>query len=87
MPKTTGHLLKAGTVQWQGSLPLDLNPKVAPNPAAASQATAPAKIRIAENHPQFALVEVTCSCGKTMLVRCEYSESEGSPTPAEIAPS
>lgn len=76
MPKLTRRVLKAGQVQWQGSFRLDLHPKAAPAAGAACGA-AQTRIRIAENHPQYALVEVTCSCGKTTLVRCEYTQSDG----------
>jgi hypothetical protein len=87
MLRTTGRVLKAREVQWQGALQLDLDPKAAPSPGAVPHTSVPARIRITENHPQFALVEVTCSCGKTMLVRCEYPGLEGSPTPAETGAS
>lgn len=87
MPKMTRRVLKAGQVQWQGPFRLALDPTAAPSPGASPHASAPAKIRITENHAQFALVEVTCSCGKTTFVRCDYSGPEGSPTPAETEPS
>lgn len=85
MLKTTGRVLKAGQVQWQGSLRLDVHPKAGSGAEVPSDAAAPAKIRIVENQSQFALFEVTCACGKTMFVRCEYSELEESPTSAEVA--
>ncbi len=81
MPKLTRRVLKASQVQWQGSFRLDLDPKAAPTAGAACGA-APTRIRIAENHPQYALVEVTCSCGKTTLVRCEYAQPDGAPASA-----
>jgi len=46
--------------------------------ASGSPATsAPARIRIAENHPEYALVEMTCSCGKITYVRCDYAPAQG----------
>jgi hypothetical protein len=85
MPKLIRRVLKASEVQSQGSFRLELEPKAAPQAGGSPHAPVPARIRIAENHPQFALVEVTCSCGKTTFVRCEYAESEGAP--AGAAPS
>ncbi len=82
MPKMTRRVLKASEVQWAGSFRLELNPQAAPDPGASSRGAAPARIRIAENHPQFALVEVTCSCGKTTVVRCEYASQDGASAPA-----
>lgn len=87
MPKMIRRVLKARQVQCQGSFSLDLDPKATPKAGGSPHASAPARIRIAENHPQFALVEVTCSCGKTTFVRCEYAESDGVPVPVDAAPS
>lgn len=87
MPKLTRRVLKASEVRWQGSFRLDLDPKAAPGPGASPQVAVPARIRIAENHAQYALVEVTCSCGKTTFVRCEYAKPDGPPTPAPTASS
>jgi len=81
MPKLTRRVLKASQVQWHGSFRLDLHPKAAPK-TGASCGAAPTRIRIAENHPHYALVEVTCSCGKTTLVRCEYARPDGAPASA-----
>lgn len=76
MPKTMRHVLKASEVQLAGPLQLSLDPGATPQ-ADGSPAAAPARIRIAENHPEYALVEVTCSCGKTSYVRCDYAPAQG----------
>ena len=72
-----GHILKADRVQLADALQLSLDPAASPvtaDPMRACQPSSePAHIRIAENHPEYALVEVTCSCGKTTLVRCDYA--------------
>ena len=81
MPKLTRRVLKASQVHWQGSFRLDLHPKAAPTAGAPSGA-APTRIRSAENHLEYALVEVACSCGKTTLVRCEYARPDGAPASA-----
>ena len=70
MPKTMRNVLKANEVQSAEPLQLSLDPAAAPRPGAV--AAAPTRIRIAENHPEYALLEVTCSCGKTTFVRCDY---------------
>ncbi len=86
MQKLTRRVLKASQVQWQGSFRLDLDPKTVPSPGASPHAAVPARIRIAENHPQFALVEVTCSCGKTTFVRCEYASPEEPASASTVSP-
>ncbi|MDI9433642.1 MAG: hypothetical protein QM570_18160 [Planctomycetota bacterium] len=85
MPRMTGRVLKAGQVQWQGAFQLELHPKAGAGSETPSEAAVPAKIRIVENQSQFALFEVTCACGKTLFVRCEYSEPQESPMSAQAA--
>ncbi len=68
-----GHLLKANKVQFADPLRLSLDPAASPETAGPALTSEPAHIRIAETHPEYALVEVTCSCGKTTLVRCDYA--------------
>ena len=70
------HVLKASEVQSAEPLQLSLDPATPP-PTGGSPATSrPARIRITENHAEYALVEVTCSCGKTTYVRCEYAPTQ-----------
>lgn len=73
MQKPMRHVLKANEVQSAGPMQLSLDPSRVPQARPAPGASAPARIRIAENHPEYALVEVTCSCGKITLVRCDYA--------------
>jgi hypothetical protein len=73
MPTTMRHVLKANEVKLAGPLQLSLDPATTPQTAGSPGPSAPARIRIAENHPEYALLEVTCSCGKTTLVRCDYA--------------
>ena len=67
------HVLKANKVQLAEPVQLCLDVGATPKTAAAPRAATPARIRIAENHPEYALVEVTCSCGQTTTVRCDYA--------------
>lgn len=71
------HLLKTSEVQFAEPLQLSLDLAAPPPTGAAPADSQPARIRIAENHPEYALVEVTCSCGKTTYVRCDYAPAQG----------
>jgi len=71
MGKTTGHILKAGDVKLEGQLHLDLW-NVQAGPLKEKGAAA----RIIENHQEFAVLEVTCSCGRKIYLKCEYGGSE-----------
>jgi hypothetical protein len=33
-------------------------------------------VRIAESNSEFAVLEITCSCGSKINVRCEYANSK-----------
>jgi len=79
MSKTTPNVLRANQVQFQGPLQLGLDatarpePEAEPAPIQAQPEQAEAQARITENHPEYALVELTCTCGKTTYVRCDYT--------------
>lgn len=40
--------------------------------AAPASPTAAAEVRIVEQHPDYALVEVRCACGRCTYVQCRY---------------
>ena len=84
MLKTTRRVLKANEVAFRDPFHLDLDPAVlSAGPESPSAAAGPS-VRIAQNHPQYAVIEVKCPCGKTTYVRCEYSEAK--PSPVQAAP-
>ena len=78
MKDTTGRILKKNQVRLEGKLRLELDGPGAANTAAAGSATA----RIVKTDPQFALVEITCGCGRKTYLRCEYA---GHRSPAAVA--
>jgi hypothetical protein len=78
MPKTMRHVLKAHEVTLREPLHLDLDP-AAPHDAKSRCDGAPASVRVAQNHPEYAVIEVTCPCGRTAHIRCDYSTA---PVPA-----
>ncbi len=77
MSKTMRNVLRASEVQFQGPLQLGLDalsrPKPESKPTPAQHDSTQPQVRIAENHPEYALVELTCTCGKTTYVRCDYA--------------
>jgi hypothetical protein len=72
------QVLKANQVQYDAPLQLSLDPSA--TPAAATRRppapSTPARARVVESHPEYALVEVTCSCGKTTYIRCDYAPTK-----------
>lgn len=75
MIKTAGRVLKSNDVKLEGQIHLDAaNPGSAlPRPQVTAAATP--QVRVTENHPDHAVIEVTCSCGTKLSVRCDYADA------------
>jgi len=76
MEKATGHILKSNNVKLEGQFRLDVgqgDPSLANEKNATSS---PAQVRIVENHPEFAVLEVACGCGAKTHIRCEYTDAQ-----------
>lgn len=75
MPRTSGRILKAEDVELEGQYLLDIAQLkcAAGEPKKHIAASVTPQVRIVETHPEYAVMEVTCSCGTKMSVRCEYA--------------
>jgi hypothetical protein len=74
MGKTTGHILKADEVKLEGQLHLDLWNVPAGPPKEKGAASSAPQARVIENHQEFVILEVTCSCGNKIHLNCEYAD-------------
>lgn len=72
MVKALGRILKDSEVKVEGKVCLDAA-RPAPSPPPHESPAAEPTVRMVENHAEFAVIEVTCSCGSRTMVRCEYS--------------
>ncbi|MHC4482368.1 MAG: hypothetical protein ACYSW4_02345 [Planctomycetota bacterium] len=78
MEKAVERILKAKDVKLEGCLRLDVV-QAPPSPAKKNGTVLqPTAVRIVENQPEFAVTEITCSCGTKMYLRCEYARAEPS---------
>ena len=77
MQKAAGHILKGEEVKLEGQFHLDLaqTGTTAARPNQNRIVHAAPNVRIVQNHPEFAIIEVTCSCGTKMNVKCEYADT------------
>ena len=78
MSKTAGRILKASDVKLEGKHTLDI---VQTDPSQTRQpgtALVEPQVHIVESQPDFTVIEVTCSCGAGIRLRCEY---DGNKTP------
>ena len=86
MPKTVGHIIKGSDVKLEGQFHLDVAQVRSSigGPQKTTAALATPKARIMESQPGFAVIEITCSCGKRTDLRCEYAGAEQAPNETEI---
>jgi hypothetical protein len=83
MIRTTGRILKSEDAELQGQCRLDV-PQLESARAAAQKpgaASGPARACILESHPDYALIEVTCSCGAKMVLKCDYAGAQAPANP------
>jgi hypothetical protein len=75
MPKTAGHILKSDEIKLEGQFRLDVAQVQSQTggPKEQSPALNAPQVRIVENHPEFADIEITCSCGRKTNLKCEYT--------------
>ena len=81
--KTSRHVLKANKVRFEGTCYLGLTPGDGASSDKRTGGSVASRIRIAENHTDYAIVEVVCSCGKTTYVRCDYNSAGASAAGAQ----
>jgi hypothetical protein len=75
MTQPASRIIKNGEIDVEGRFALDLgNFSQASNGQATKNNTCTAKVRILENQDQYAVMEVTCSCGKKTIIRCDYGD-------------
>ena len=74
MPKTAGHILKGEDVKLEGQFHLDLTQAgtSVQVPQQNRAALSAPQVRIVQNDPEFAVLEITCSCGLKTNVKCQY---------------
>ena len=75
MGTTAGRILKSDDVKLEGQFHLEVMKTASSLPLQAGTGLAAPKVRIVENLPEFAVIEITCSCGTAMQLRCEYANA------------
>jgi hypothetical protein len=78
MLKTATRILKSENIKLEGRFQLDIGQTESDLPKRTIPASSPPQARMSENHPDYAVIEVTCSCGTTISIRCEYAEAQAS---------
>jgi len=76
MEKTARHVIKSNDVKLEGQIRLDVCQGDTGSANERSVISTPAQASVVEHHPEFAVIEVTCSCGTKMHIRCEYTDAQ-----------
>lgn len=78
MIRTAARVLKSQDIELAGQYHLDVPQggldKTSHQPPGA--VPVPARACILENHLDYAVIEVTCSCGAKMLLKCDYAGAQ-----------
>ncbi len=86
MSEATGRILKGDDVKLEGRFHLDVARAEQSLPREGNTASGPARVCIVEKHPDFAVIEMTCSCGSKTYLKCEYAGTETSSEGSQLAP-
>ena len=73
MEKAARRILKAVNVKLEGTQHLDSTQTAPGLPGKKGAALAAPQVRVAENNPEFAVIEIICCCGTKTSLRCEYA--------------
>jgi len=73
MIKTAGRILKSNDVKLEGQFHLDVAKAGSDIPGQQVAASSTPQVRVVENNPEYAVIEVTCCCGRKMSLKCDYA--------------
>lgn len=78
MKKTAGQVLKANNVNVQGQYHIDIgHGQVVRTPSRPTPSASSARqVHIVETCSDYAVIEITCSCGEKTLVKCVYDDTK-----------
>jgi len=75
MLQTMNRILKSDEVEIDGRCHLDIGHAFSPAQHSRSNNIVAAKAKILDNTNEYALIELTCACGRKTLVRCDYGDA------------
>ena len=83
MKKLGSNILKSRDVNFEGSFTVGLlNSGAAAVNTSAPNANVEPQVSVVDSQPEFAVIEVTCSCGTKTRVKCNYAEMQAEAQPA-----
>jgi len=76
MSKATGRIIKADSVRLQGKIQLAAASGKTVLTKGKNAVLVPLQAHIVETSPEYAVIEVTCSCGAKTYLKCEYASAQ-----------
>lgn len=76
MLKTGVNIIKSSDVKVEGQFRLEIDQPNGQAPRPQNQDGATPQVRIVENHPEYALIELTCTCGNKSQIKCQYDQTQ-----------
>ena len=73
MRNTANRILKESDVKLDGQFTLDIVQTKTSSSKEPAAALVEPQVRIVESQSEFSVIEITCSCGTSMNLRCEYA--------------
>jgi hypothetical protein len=77
----SNRILKAGDVEVEGKFTIELVPVEPGDSKQAPAALVEPQVRILESKSEFSVIEITCSCGEKINLRCDYPPAKAPDTP------
>jgi hypothetical protein len=76
MGKARVHILKSNDVKLEGQYHLDATQLQTGMLKEECSVSAPPQVQVVESYPEFAIIEISCSCGTKTRLKCEYAEAK-----------
>jgi len=83
MTETTARILRQDDVSIKGRFHLALNRGPATEPGGQNNTQVTPAVRLVENNHEFAVIELTCSCGRKTQIKCRYTGDNPAGNPGE----
>jgi hypothetical protein len=73
MAITVRHILKSEDVKIEGRFQLMAEQMEQNLSQQGNTVSTSPEVRIVEKHSEYAVIEITCACGRKTCLRCEYT--------------
>ena len=84
MRKTTHtKILKGSEVKVEGKFTLDVTQIEQDSPKNDSMNLVEPQVRVLQSESEFSIIEITCSCGESLNLRCEYAAAKTPEVPQQ----